>query len=222
MLNPSTLHFSRRWSVIRAVFWLCLLAALLWALSQSRLFEGQLPPPPPSAVDFGPHDDPLADMERIRAAQTPQYIGLDQLTDGWFNVIVLLACFPIALWEISKQFWRLFASSPALQVQNGQLMPHASLMMAPAAISVGMIRSVILDRSDLVRPDNMRSMLMAFSWSNKLGLKVGARLRHTLLIEYGAADGDCLSFRINDSDVEGGVGALDRFATYLLLVSKVA
>jgi hypothetical protein len=111
--------------------------------------------------------------ERLRAAQPRREYGLDGLTGGWFSAIILIVCLPLTLWEIVIKFWRLITAEPALALQSGQLIPHASFLNAPKSIAICAIRAVTIDRSDSIRPDAMRAALTAFSLTNRLAMKWG-------------------------------------------------
>ena len=166
--------------------------------------------------------DYLVYLEALRASQPPQQYGMDRLTGGWFSAIILIACLPLSLWEGGIDFWRLLSPAPALQVRHGALTPHNSFVSAPESIALSQIRSITLDRADRIRPGFWDNMLAAYSWSSRLGFKVGARSRHVLLIDYLIADGDPRSLRISDSYVDGGVEQLSRFAAYLRAMQSAA
>ncbi|NJS13868.1 MAG: hypothetical protein HC788_03635 [Sphingopyxis sp.] len=133
---------------------------------------------------------------------------------------MLMACILAALWEIGMKSWRLIRPQAALAVQNGQLLLHPSFVNAPPAIALAAIRAVTFDRADRASPTGMDSALTAYSLTNRLAMKFGARLRHILLINYIDERGHNENVRINDAEVDGGVDQLRRFADYLRMIAK--
>jgi len=192
-------------------------AVVLWLLSESSIFA-EPPPPLVPPADFRFDAEILEYSERLRAAQPRQEYGLDRLTGGWFSVIVLLACLPLAFWEIAIQMWRLSVAEPALALRNGELALHGSFITAPSAIPTHAITHVTLDRGDRVRLDTSGLFIKAYSWPAFFGGRLGGRLRYVLLIDYVSESGEQRSFRMNDSDVDGGIKQLRRFADYLRMI----
>lgn len=216
-MNPAALYFSKKGSFTRIVLMATVCAIVIWLLAGHDVFAPPPPPlpPPPSPTDMMSVEDHLAYLEAVRASQPPERHGLDELTGGWFSIILLIACFALALWECGMDLWRLLTPSPALQVQNRELKIHSSFLSAPRAIAVSSIRLVALDRGDRIRPGFWDDVQTGISWSNRLGFKVGARMRHVLLIDYITTSGVLDSLRISDAHVDGGVEQLSRFAAYL-------
>lgn len=189
-------------------------AVLLWLLSESSVFaEPPILPVPPTEIRSDA--EMFEYSEKLRAAQPRQEYGLDRLTGGWFGVIVLLACLPLAFWEIGIQIWRLSTSETALALGNGELVVHGSFITAPSAIPTHAITHVTFDRADRVRLNTAGIFIKAYSWPAFLGGRLGARLRYVLLIDYVSDSGEPQSFRMNDADVDGGIEQLKRFAEYL-------
>lgn len=209
-MNPSILHFSRGWKVVQLSFMLGIGAILIWLLSETGLFGPQRPLTDPMA-GVSLNGDQMAYIARLVEARSSQ----QSKTDYWFSNALLLACLPMLIWDLVVKSWQIGTSVPLLAVQQGQLIPHASFLTAPENIPLHAIRGVRFDRSDRVRLNSAAAAVTAFSWSHHLGMRLGQRLRHTLLIEYLTERGESKSFKVNDSDVEGGAEQLARFAAYL-------
>jgi hypothetical protein len=216
-MNPAALNFSKKGSLIRIVLMATVCAIVIWLLAAHDVFAPPSPSPPlpPSPTDMTSVEDHHAYLEALRASQPPERHGLDRLTGGWFSIILLMTCFVLAFWEGGMDLWRLLTLSPALQVQNRKLKIHSSFLSAPRAIAVSSIRLVTLDRGDRIRPGFWDDVQAGISWSNRLGFKVGARMRHVLLIDYITTSGGLDSLRITDAQADGGVEQLSRFAAYL-------
>jgi hypothetical protein len=216
-MNPNILNFSKGWSFIRLALMVGCGAVLLWLLSESSVFA-EPPPRPVPPADFRFDAAMFEYSEMLRAARPRQEYGLDRLTGGWFSVIVLLASLPLALWEIAIQIWRLSVPEPALALRNGELAVHGSFITAPSAIPTHAITNVTLDRADRVRLDTAGFFIKAYSWPAFFGGRLGGRLRYVLLIDYASESGEQQSFRMNDTDVDGGIKQLRRFADYLRMI----
>jgi hypothetical protein len=216
-MNPTVLNFSKGWSLVQLALMVGAGVAIFWLLSESSVFADPPPLPAPPA-EFRFDTEMFEYSEKLRAAQPRQEYGFDRLTGGWFSVILLVVCLPLALWEICIKLWRLFAREPALAMRNGQLIPHRSFTTTPTSIPVNAISNVVFDRTDRVRSNTAGLIITAFSWSAHFGGKLGGRLRHSLLIDYVSESGEQRSFRIGDADVDGGVEQLKRFADYLKMI----
>lgn len=214
-MNPAILNFSKGHSLYLAGLMAMVVGLCFWFLLDHPLFA-ELPPPPPAPTGaFETPAENLLYLDRLREAQPREGHGLDLLTGGLASALVLIACIGLALWKIWMKSWRLFSPQAALVAQNGQLVPHPSFLNAPKTIAFGAIRAVTFDRSDRIRVDAMSEALTAYSFTNRLAMKYGARLRHTLLIDYVTESGEPETLKINDSDVEGGTEQLARFANYV-------
>lgn len=213
-MDPTILNFSNGWSFIRLALMVGCGAVLFWLLSESSVFaEPPLLPTPPAEFRFDA--EMFEYSEELRAARPRQEYGLDRLTGGWFSAIVLLASLPLAFWEISIQMWRLSTPGPALALRNGELVVHGSFITAPLAIPTRAITNVTFDRADRVSLDTAGLFIRAYSWPAFFGGRLGGRLRYVLLIDYISESGEQQSFRMNDTDVDGGIKQLRRFVDYL-------
>jgi hypothetical protein len=209
-MNPSTLHFSKRWGLVQLAVMVGAGALILWLLTETRLF----PEPTRQVIQY----DFTAQGGPVLFTPPRHESAIDRLTGGWFKALTLLACIPLTLWEIVRISWRLLTVTPALALTNGHLAPHATFFGAPEKIPIISIQRVTFDRSDRVRPNFAVSIAKLLSWPGYLGAKAGARLRHTLLIDYVSEHGDLASFRITDAEVDGGVEQMQRFITYLKMI----
>lgn len=213
-MNPSILYYSKGHGLYLVGLMAMVVGLCVWFLLDHQLFP-KLPPPPAPIGAFDAPVENLLYLDRLREAQPREGHGLDQLTGGWASALVLIACIGLALWEIWMKSWRLFSPQAALVARSGQLVPHPSFLNAPTSIAFGAVRAVTFDRSDRIRVDAISEALTAYSLTNRLAMKYGARLRHTLLIDYVTESGEPETLRINDSDVEGGAEQLARFAAHV-------
>jgi hypothetical protein len=206
-VNPSTLYFSKGWSIVQFVMMALVTGLVLWVVADTML-----PATPPPTPQLQPHDSPFLYPERA-----PREQGLREK----IQVMIVIACLPIIFWEMGIKFWRLLTPEPSVVLKGKILVLHPSFVFAPNTIPLAQISRVAFDRSDRVRKDWAAEGLTAWSLSNRLAFKAGASFRHTLLIDYFSEQGDPTSFRINDADVDGGVEQLRRFAEYLKMMAML-
>lgn len=209
-MNPTILHFSRGGAFIQLAFMAGMGALALWLLFEMGA-SAQPQPFPAQGTEFRLGQAAPIDPDAVIIAPAPN----GNRSGNGIQAMILIACLPLALWEISIKLWRLLTPKPALALIGRQLVLHPSFMKEPSSIPTKAIREVIVDRADRVPFDGFVAAMLASSWSHRLGLKVGARFRHTMLIKYVTENGKLESVRIGDANISGGTEQLRQFAAYL-------
>lgn len=209
-MNPTILHFSKVGNFLQLALMVGMGVLAIWLLLEMgvRSEPQQLPI---SSMEFRQGQAYAMGRDAFIASPAPNR----NRSGNGIQAMILIACLPLALWEISIKLWRLLTSKPAFALLSGQLVLHPSFMKEPSSIAIKAIREVIVDRADRVPFDGFVAAMLASSWSHRLGVKSGGRFRHTMLIKYVTENGYLESVRIGDASISGGTEQLRLFAAYL-------
>ncbi len=155
-MNPSILHFSRKGSVLKALFFLGM-AAIAFTVAGLMHAEREAPPrtvrlPGIELPAPAPHRDPLAP----------------------FKVPFLMIAGGVCLFYVGRHGLRGFTRSEAVKIENGALRFHPSYGVEPNPLPLNALAEARFDRADRLPGDGPASA------------KLGARLRHGLYLRYQA------------------------------------
>ncbi|RDV06858.1 hypothetical protein DXH95_05525 [Sphingorhabdus pulchriflava] len=209
-MDPTSLHFSRSGLLVQLLFFSLFCILGIWGLSTTRPFQPE-PQPISHYIANDPTPDILFDEIRPQRHEGP----LEELSGGWLPVVVLLASIVYLLWAIALRIWRLIGSSALLVYRSKQLLMHSSLKLTPEPIAIGSITLIEFGRADELKQDVYQETAKAVSFSGYIGAKLGQKLRHNLRISYIDSTGAADQLTVSDIEVDGGVGQLRRFTTYL-------
>ncbi len=197
-MDPSTLYFSTRGNLVKALFFLALAGAAIAIIAillpqphggpqPTQLLPGGLVLPMPA-----PRPDPFAGLK----------------------IPILVVAVGYAIFLAGRHAMRAASGEVAVKIDAGKLHFHPSYISAADILPIDDIMSVIVDRADRLPNGESLKLLRVYSGSSFRAAQWGAKLRHGLYMQYRSA-GTAGAVRVMDNDVDGGTEQLRRFAAQL-------
>lgn len=213
-MNPSILHFSRVSAAWKALLFLAVSVALAYFAyaMQSSMPRADAPLAEVGKAleigSLGPADTQGAGPMIFAApAARPDPLAVVKIP----FVLIVAA---MGLFYVGRYARRALIYAVAVRLENRQLWFHSSYWDVPGPIAIGDVMVLRFDRADRLPKTGWDASLKAFSGSGYWAMRLGARMRYMLHIEY--RDGrDVRSVRLVDNDIDGGAVQLERFAAYV-------
>lgn len=191
-MNPSILHFSRFGAAWKTLLCLAIIPGLLWIVME--MYRDASEPPPPA---------PALSNEALVIHPAPKRV--DSIAP--YRSIVLLGGAAFLVFGVARHGRRALFPAVAAKLENRSLHFDPSYVAGGSPVALDDVLAVRFGRGDVVTEEYDEAVVQT-------GARMGARLRHVLLIEY-RVDRSRETVRIIDNDVDGGSEQLRRFAAYL-------
>lgn len=194
-MNPSILHFSRFGAAWKMLLCLAIIPGLLWIVAE---MDSEAPAPPaPSAPPPSLSSGPL--LTQPAAKRVDSFAPV--------RILILLGGTAFLLFGVFRHGRRALFPVVAASLEGGSLHFDLSYVADGAPVALDDVLSVRFGRGDVVAEEGGEAIAPG-------GARMGARLRHVLLIEH-RVDGRREVVRIVDNDIDGGSEQLRRFGAFV-------